>query len=173
MNREEKRALVDSLQAEFADSAVCVVTHYQGLTVSQMEVLRGKVREGGARFRVTKNRLTRLALKETPFEGLTDLFTGPTAIATSSDPVAAAKACADFAKTNDKLVILGAAMQGKVLDAEGVIALAKMPSLDELRARLVGLISTPAQRVASVTQAPAGQLARVLRAYADSQSEAA
>jgi len=173
VNREEKRALVDSLQAEFAESAVCVVTHYQGLTVAEMEKLRGKVREGGARFRVTKNRLTRLALKETPFEGLADLFTGPTAIATSADPVAAAKACADFAKTNEKLVILGGAMQGKVLDAEGVNALAKMPSLNELRGKLVGLISAPAQRVATVTQAPAGQLARVLNAYAESQGEAA
>jgi large subunit ribosomal protein L10 len=161
------------MHAEFGESTVCIVTHYQGLTVAQMEALRGKVREVGARFRVTKNRLTRLALEGTEFEGLSDLFTGPTAIATSADPVAAAKACAEFAKTNDKLVILGGAMQGRVLDAEGVQALAKMPSLDELRGKLVGLLTTPAQRVASVTQAPAGQLARVLNAYAESQGEAA
>ncbi|WP_299438405.1 50S ribosomal protein L10 [uncultured Rhodospira sp.] len=171
MNRDEKKDLVDSLRAEFGESTVCIVTHYQGLTVAQMEALRGKVREAGARFRVTKNRITRLALDGTDFEGLSDLFTGPTAIATSADPVAAAKACVDFAKTNDKLVILGASMQGRVLDAEGVGALAKMPSLDELRAQLVGLLTTPAQRVASVTQAPAGQLARVLRAYADANAE--
>jgi len=173
VNREEKSALVDSLRSEFSESTVCVVAHYQGLTVAQMEGLRGKVREAGARFRVTKNRLTRLALKDTEFEGLADLFTGPTAIATSSDPVAAAKACVDFAKTNDKLVILGASMQGRVLDAEGVQTLAKMPSLDELRGKLVGLISAPAQRLATVTQAPAGQVARVLKAYADAQGEAA
>ncbi|SDD63042.1 50S ribosomal protein L10 [Rhodospira trueperi] len=173
MNRDDKKDLVARMHTEFGESTVCIVTHYQGLTVAQMEALRGKVREVGARFRVTKNRLTRLALEGTEFEGLSDLFTGPTAIATSADPVAAAKACADFAKTNDKLVILGGAMQGRVLDADGVQALAKMPSLDELRGKLVGLLTTPAQRVASVTQAPAGQLARVLNAYAESQGEAA
>ncbi|MQX37215.1 50S ribosomal protein L10 [Roseospira navarrensis] len=173
MNRDEKKELVAAMHAEFGESSVCIVTHYQGLTVAQMETLRGKVREGGAKFRVTKNRLTKLALTGTDFEGLTDLFTGPTAIATSTDPVAAAKACADFAKTNDKLVILGGAMQGRVMDAEAVQALAKLPSLDELRGKLVGLLTTPAQRVASVTQAPAGQLARVLNAYAESQGEAA
>jgi large subunit ribosomal protein L10 len=173
VNRDDKKDLVARMHAEFGESTVCIVTHYQGLTVAQMEALRGKVREVGARFRVTKNRLTRLALEGTEFEGLSDLFTGPTAIATSADPVAAAKACAEFAKTNDKLVILGGAMQGRVLDAEGVQALAKMPSLDELRGKLVGLLTTPAQRVASVTQAPAGQLARVLNAYAESQGEAA
>jgi len=171
VNRDEKKDLVDSLRAEFGESTVCIVTHYQGLTVAQMEALRGKVREAGARFRVTKNRITRLALDGTDFEGLSDLFTGPTAIATAADPVAAAKACVDFAKTNDKLVILGASMQGRVLDADGVGQLAKMPSLDELRAQLVGLLTTPAQRVASVTQAPAGQLARVLKAYADANAE--
>ncbi|KAA5604286.1 50S ribosomal protein L10 [Roseospira marina] len=173
MNRDEKKELVAAMHAEFTESSVCIVAHYQGLTVHQMETLRGKVRTSGAKFRVTKNRLTKLALAGTDFEDLADLFTGPTAIATSADPVAAAKACAEFAKTNDKLVILGGSMQGRVLDADGVQALAKMPSLDELRAKLVGLLTTPAQRVASVTQAPAGQLARVLKAYADSQSEAA
>ena len=173
MNRDEKKDLVAAMRTEFGESTVCVVTHYQGLTVAQMEALRGKVRDGGARFRVTKNRLTRLALDGTEFEGLADMFTGPTAVATSSDPVAAAKACVDFAKTNDKLVILGASMQGQILDADGVKALASLPSLDELRGKLVGLLTTPAQRVASVTQAPAGQLARVVQAYADSQGEAA
>jgi len=173
VNRDEKKELVADMHAEFGGSSLCVVTHYQGLTVAQMEALRGKVRESGAKFRVTKNRLTKLALAGTEFEGLADMFTGPTAIATSADPVAAAKACADFAKTNDKLVILGGAMQGRMLDADGIQALAKMPSLDELRGKLVGLLTTPAQRVASVTQAPAGQLARVFNAYAESQGEAA
>jgi large subunit ribosomal protein L10 len=171
VNREEKKDLVADLHTEFGESALCVVTHYQGLTVAQMETLRGKVREAGARFRVTKNRLTRLALEGTAFEGMSDLFIGPTAIATSTDPVAAAKACVDFAKTNDKLVILGGAMQGRVLDPAGIDSLAKMPSLDELRGKIVGLLTTPAQRVASVTQAPAGQLARVLKAHAEAESQ--
>lgn len=168
MNRTEKQELVADLHNLFNEKASVVVAHYKGLTVADVQALRGKVREAGAGYKVTKNRLTRLALADTKFEGLADLFTGPTAIAFSDDPVAAAKAMNDFAKTNDKLVILGGSMgDGKVLDVEGVKALASLPSLDELRAKLVGMINTPATRIAGVTQAPAGQLARVFKAYAD------
>ncbi|WP_413205144.1 50S ribosomal protein L10 [Rhodospirillum sp. A1_3_36] len=166
MNREEKQELVSELNSLFGEAQAVVVTHYKGMTVAEMESLRAGMREAGASFRVTKNRITRLALADTPFEGIADLFTGPTAIAVSSDPVAAAKVCANFAKKNEKLVILGGGMQGVVLGVEGVEALAKLPSLDELRAKLVGMINTPATRIAGVTQAPAGQLARVLNAYA-------
>lgn len=168
MNRTEKQELVADLHNLFTEMNSVVVAHYKGLTVAEVQALRAKVREAGAGYKVTKNRLTRLALADTKFEGLADLFTGPTAIAFSEDPVAAAKVMNDFAKTNDKLVILGGAMgDGKVLDVEGVKALAALPSLDELRGKIVGMIQTPATRLAGVTQAPAGQLARVFGAYAD------
>ncbi|GEO82486.1 50S ribosomal protein L10 [Pararhodospirillum oryzae] len=166
MNREEKKELIAELSSLFASTSTCIVTHYKGMTVAEVEKLRREMRAAGASFRVTKNRITRLALADTAFEGLADLFTGPTAIATSSDPVAAAKVCVEFAKKNDKLVILGGAMQGKMLDVQGIDALAKLPSLDELRGKLLGMINTPATRIAGVLQAPAGQLARVFNAYA-------
>ena len=125
------------------------------------------MREAGAGFKVTKNRLTKLALQGTKYENLTDLFTGPTAIGTSSDPVSAAKTLVSFAKTNDKLTIIGGSLDGKVLDRAGVEALATLPSLDELRAKIVGMLTAPATKVARVTQAPASQLARVIQARAD------
>lgn len=172
MNREQKQELVSELQTLFGDVNTMVVAHYKGLTVSELSALRTKMRETGASFRVTKNRLTRLALEGTKFEGLSDLFTGPTGIAVSEDVVAAAKVMVDFAKTNEKLVILGGSMDSTVLDVNGVKALASMPSLDELRAKIVGTISTPATRIAGVLQAPGGQVARVISAYA-SKEEAA
>jgi len=150
----------------FGGAAMLVVTHYTGLTVKEMTQLRGKVREAGAKFKVTKNRLTRLALKDTKFEGLGDLLTGPTAIAYSDNPAAVAKVVVDFGKTNEKLVILGGAFDKQRLNADGIKALASLPSLNELRARIVGMIQTPATRIAGVLQAPAGQLARVVGAYA-------
>jgi large subunit ribosomal protein L10 len=150
----------------FANSGVVVVTHYSGLTVAEMTDLRGRMREVGASFKVTKNRLAKRALTDTDKAPLTDFFTGPTAIAYSEDPVAAPKVAAKFAKENEKLVILGGMMGETLLDVNGVKALAELPSLDELRAKLVGMISTPATRIAMVTSAPAGQLARVLNAYA-------
>ena len=167
MNREEKKELVSTLHDVFSSTHTVVVTHYKGLTVSDMGALRKKAREGETGFRVTKNRLTRLALEGTQFEPLRDMFEGPTAIAWSDDPVAAAKVAYTFSKENKNLVIVGGAMGSNVLDAKGVESLAKMPSLDELRGKLVGLLQTPAQRIATVSQAPAGQLARVLKAYAD------
>lgn len=172
MNREQKQELVAELQQLFGESTTVVVAHYKGLTVAQMGALRQKMRENGASFQVTKNRLTRIALEGTKFEGIGDLFTGPTGIAVSDDPVGAAKAMADFAKTNDKLVILGGAMNDTVLDADGVKALASMPSLDELRAKIVGMISTPATRIAGILQQPGGQVARVLSAYASKDQAA-
>ena len=167
MNREEKKELVSTLHDVFSSTQTVVVTHYKGLTVSDMGALRKKAREGEPGFRVTKNRLTRLALEGTQFEPLRDMFEGPTAIAWSDDPVAAAKVAYTFSKENKNLVIVGGAMGSSLLDAKGVESLAKMPSLDELRGKLVGLLQTPAQRIATVSQAPAGQLARVLKAYAD------
>jgi large subunit ribosomal protein L10 len=169
MNRTEKEELVAEMREVFANSSTVVVAHYSGLTVTEMEELRGKMREAGAGFKVTKNRLTKLALADSKFEGISDLLTGPTAIAYSEDAVAAAKATMDFAKGNEKLVVLGGGMDETTLDPAGVKALASMPSLDELRGKLVGLLQAPAQKLAAVTQAPAGQLARVFGAYGASE----
>ena len=167
MDRTQKANWVGSLHGKLGEVGLVVVAHYKGLTVAEMTALRTKMRAAGASFKVTKNRLTKLALAGTEFENLADLFVGPTAIAASSDPVAAAKVIAEFAKTNDKLKILGGSLGSMRLDVDGVKALATLPSLDELRGRLIGMISTPATRIAGVLQAPAGQLARVLRAKAD------
>ncbi|GAB3132015.1 50S ribosomal protein L10 [Novispirillum itersonii] len=166
MNREQKQELVSELHQLFGEVSTVVVAHYSGLTVAEMENLRKQMRAAGASFRVTKNRLTRLALDGTKFDSVGDLLTGPTGIAVSADPVAAAKAMVDFAKTNPKLVILGGNMNGSALNSDGVKALATMPSLDELRARLVGMIQTPGTRIATVLSQPAAGLARVLNAYA-------
>jgi large subunit ribosomal protein L10 len=165
VDRAEKAELVASLNKTFEDTSVVVVTHYSGLTVQEMGDLRSRVREAGAKFKVTKNRLTRRALEGTKYENLSDMFVGPTAIAYSDDPVAAAKATVNFAKDNDKLIVLGGAFGTDQLDADGVKALASLPSLDELRAKIVGMLSTPATRMAQVLQAPAGQVARVIGAY--------
>lgn len=143
-----------------------VVTHYSGMTVAEITTLREQMRQAGASFKVTKNRLTRLALAGTRYEGLSDLFTGPTAIAFSSDPVAAAKVATNFAKDHEKLIILGGAVGKDIFDANGVKSLANLPSLDESRARIIGLLMAPAAKIASVLQAPGGQIARVLGAYA-------
>ncbi|MEX2449382.1 MAG: 50S ribosomal protein L10 [Rhodospirillales bacterium] len=171
MNRSQKEELVASLNRMFNETTIVVVTHYSGLTVAEMGDLRGRMREAGAGFKVTKNRITRLALEGTKFKGLSDMFTGPTAIAFSEDPVAAAKIAVNFAKTNEKLVVLGGALGEELLDSDGIKALATLPSLDELRATIVGMINTPATRIAGILQAPAGQVARVIGAYG--QSEAA
>jgi len=166
VDRTEKSELVASLHEKFVGAGLVVVTHNHGLTVAESSVLRQKIRNAGASFKVTKNRLTRLALAGTKFESLDSLFTGPTAIAYSADPVAAAKVVVEFAKSNEKLVILGAGLGSNVLNAEGVKALAALPSLDELRGRLLGMLQTPASRIASVLAAPGAQIARVLNAYA-------
>lgn len=166
MDRAEKRELVTDLHGVFNTSGSVVVAHYAGITVAQMNDLRTKMRAAGGTVKVAKNRLAKIALQGTESEGIQALFTGQTLIAYSEDPVVAPKVASEFAKGNDKLVILGGAMGATGLDAEGVKALATLPSLDELRAKLVGMISTPATRIAQVVNAPAAQLARVFGAYA-------
>jgi large subunit ribosomal protein L10 len=166
MNRSEKTEAVAALNATFNEAAVVVVTRNLGLTVGQSTDLRNKMREAGASYKVAKNRLAKIALNDTQYGPLSDLLTGPTALATSGDPVAAAKVAVEFAKTNDKLEIVGGAMGSTVLDVNGVKALASMPSLDELRAKLIGLVQAPATKVVQIVTAPAGQLARVFGAYA-------
>ena len=166
VDRAEKSEMVSTLNEVFSSTGVVVVAHYSGLTVSQMTNLRGRMKDAGASLKVAKNRLVKLALKGTDAEHISDLFQGPTVIAYSADPVAAPKIAAEFAKTNEKFVVLGGAMGRTNLNAKGVEALATLPSLDELRAKLVGMIQTPATRIAGVLQAPAGQLARVFGAYA-------
>lgn len=172
MDRGAKEALVSQLNQSLAAAGLVVVTRQTGLTVAETTKLRRQMREAGASFKVAKNRLARLALKGTKFEALGEQMMGPTGIAYSSDPVAAAKVAVQFAKTNVKLTVLAGALPGQVLSAEGVEALSKLPSLDELRGTLIGLLQAPATKVAGVVQAPAAQLARVLSAYAN-KSEAA
>jgi len=166
VDRAEKRELVGTLNDVFKNTGVIVVAHYSGLSVADMTTLRSRMKAAGGSLKVAKNRLAKIALKGTDAEHISDLFQGPTVVAYSDDPVAAPKVAADFAKANDKFVIIGGAMGRTNLDAGRVEALARMPSLDELRARLVGMINTPATRVAGVLAAPGAQLARVLGAYA-------
>jgi large subunit ribosomal protein L10 len=166
VERAEKREFVTGLNDVFASTGSVVVAHYAGLTVAQMNDLRSKMREAGGTVKVAKNRLAKIALQGTPSENIQDLFKGQTLIAYSDDPVVAPKVASDFAKTNDKLVIIGGAMGETALDADRVKALASLPSLDELRAKIVGMVQTPATRIAQVVNAPAGQLARVFGAYA-------
>jgi large subunit ribosomal protein L10 len=166
MDRSQKARSVAALNAVFNEVGVVVVTRNLGLTVAQSTALRGKIRDAGASYKVAKNRLAKLAAQQTPYEGIGDLLTGPTALAWSVDPVAAAKVVVDFAKTTDKIEIVGGAIGGVVLDVDGIKALATMPSLDELRAKLIGLVQAPATKLAQLTTAPAAKLARVFGAYA-------
>ncbi|MEQ8748079.1 50S ribosomal protein L10 [Pyruvatibacter sp.] len=172
MERAEKDALVSTLNGIFTDANVVVVTHYSGLNVAQLSELRTSMAEAGASFRVTKNRLAKRALEGTPANEIADLFTGPCAIGISDDPVAAPRILAQFAKKNDKLVIRGGIMGETVLDENGIKALAELPSLDELRGKIVGMLNTPATRIAGVLAAPGGQIARVIAAKAE-QGDAA
>lgn len=168
MDRAEKRELVSSLHQIFSEDAnLVVVTRNHGLRVHEVNALRGRMRENGAQYKVAKNRLARLALEGTTFEGIKPLFAGPTAMSWSNDPVAAARVIAEFANKNNRLEIVGGALGSKQLDAEGVDQLAKMPSLDEARAQVVGTIQAPAQRLVTLFQEPGSRLARVLNAYAD------
>ncbi|SDD07507.1 LSU ribosomal protein L10P [Sphingomonas sp. YR710] len=175
MDRAQKAELVADLKSSFSKTSVVIITRNLGLTVAQSTVLRTKMREAGASYKVSKNKLARIAVEGTTYSSLHDLLVGPTALSTSVDPVAPAKVIVDFAKTNDKLEIVGGAMGDTVLDVAGVKALAELPSLDELRAKIVGLVQAPATKIVQIVQAPAGQLARVLAAYAakDETAEAA
>lgn len=166
MDRTEKREFVASLATVFAETSFVLVAQNKGLTVADVSELRRRMRAAGASYKVAKNRLATLALEGTRFQGVSPLLKGPTAIAWSKDPVAVAKTAVEFAKTNDKFVVLGGALGTQTLDATGIKALAELPSLETLRAQLVGLIQTPATRIAGVLQAPGGQVARVLSAYA-------
>jgi len=166
VERAEKREFVTAFNEVLSSTGVVVVAHYAGLSVAQMTTLRAQVREVGGTVKVAKNRLVKLALQGTDLEHIGDLLRGPTVLVYSDDPVAAPKAVVNFAKSNDKLVILGGALGKTNLNADGVKSLATMPSLDELRGKLLGMIQTPATRIAQVVNAPAGQLARVFGAYA-------
>ena len=172
MDRAEKKATIESLNGVFKASNVVVVAHYSGLTVAQMQALRKQMRAAGASVKVAKNRLAKIALEGTDVASIGPLLKGPTVIAYSSDVIAAPKVATDFAKANEKFVILGGAMGKTALDPSGVKALASLPSLDELRARLVGLLVAPATKIAQLVNAPAAKLARVVQAYA-SKGEAA
>jgi large subunit ribosomal protein L10 len=173
VDRTQKQQLVEALQQDLADIGCMVVTHQTGLNVADVTQLRRQVRGAGASFRVTKNRLARRALAGTPFEVLAPLFTGPTAIAFSRDPLAAAKVVVEFANRNDKLTIIGGGLAGRQLDATAIKELARLPPLDQLRGKLVGLLQAPATRLATVLRAPAAQLARVLAACSERSSGAA
>ncbi len=169
MTRKEKEAEVQELNRRFASDELVVLTHNKGLTVAQVTQFRRELLKNGGSFKVTKNSLAKLALKGTKFEGIASMFTGPTGVATSKDPVAAAKITHGFAKANEKLVILGGALGDKILSAADVEALAKLPSLDELRSKLVGLLQAPATKIVGVLQAPARNLVGVTRAYGEKQ----
>jgi large subunit ribosomal protein L10 len=167
MDRAQKAESIETLKGVFADSGAVVVTHYMGLTVAEMTDLRGRLRKEGASFKVVKNRLAQKALNGAAGEGGQDLFKGPVAIAYGQDPVAAAKVVVQYAKDNEKFSVVGGLLdQTIVLDNDAVKALATLPSLDQIRAKIVGLIQAPATKVAGVLAAPAAQLARVLNAYA-------
>jgi large subunit ribosomal protein L10 len=167
MDRAQKAEAVSSLAKTLTETSVVVVTRNHGLTVAQSSDLRNKMRAAGASYKVTKNRLARIALEGTPYQPIGDLLTGPIGLATSTDPVAAAKIAVEFAKTTDKFEIVGGAMGNTVLDVNGVKALAELPSLDELRAKLIGLVNAPATKLAQLANAPAAKLARVFTAYAE------
>jgi len=172
VDRAAKRELVTTLHNVFKDTGLVVVAHYAGMTVSQMTDYRQRVKEAGGQVKVAKNKLAKLAVKDTSYDAIADLFKGPTCLAYSEDSIAAAKISVKYAKDNDKLVILGGAMGETVLDASGIKALADLPSLDELRAMLIGLLNAPATKIARTVMEPGAQLARVIQAKA-SQGEAA
>ncbi len=172
MERAEKSEFVSEMKQTLEGAGSVVVAHYAGLTVADMTEFRSGMRAAGGTVKVAKNRLVKLALEGTDGAAMSDLFQGQTLIAYAEDPVAAPKAASEFAKKNEKLVILGGAMGATMLDANGVKALATMPSLDELRAKIIGMVNTPAQRIAMLTKAPAGAVARVIGAYAQKEEAA-
>lgn len=172
VDKAAKKEAVASLNGLFKTTGVAVVAHYSGLTVAQMQKLRSQMKQAGASVKVSKNRLAKIALEGTDVAAIGSLLKGPTVIATSDDPVAAPKIAVEFAKANDKFVILGGSMGTTALNVDGVKALASLPSLDELRGKLVGLVQAPATKIAQLSTAPASKLARVVQAYA-TKNEAA
>lgn len=172
VERAAKKDAVEALNGVFKTTSVAVVAHYSGLTVAQMQKLRMQMKQAGASVKVSKNRLAKIALEGTDVVAIGSLLKGPTVIATSNDPVAAPKVAVEFARTNERFVILGGSMGKTVLNLDGVKALAALPSLDELRGKIVGLLVAPATKIAQLSTAPAAKLARVIQAYA-SKSEAA
>ncbi len=172
MERAEKKELVATLNQVFKTTGVIVVAHNKGLTVNQVNDLRNKMAQAGATVKVAKNRLAKLALEGTDASGIRDLFVGPTMVAYAADPVSAPKVAAVFAKGNEKFVVLGGALGKTILDANAVKALAELPSLDQLRGKIIGLIQAPATRIAGVLAAPGGQIARVINAYASKEQAA-
>ena len=168
MKRSEKKEFIQKLKDEIDSSSSVIVAHYSGLTVDESDQLRSEMRNNGARFKVTKNRLTKLALEQTQFKDIADLFTGPTAIAYSDNPVAPAKVAVSFEKKNEKFKIIGGGFDGEKIDLEKINFLATLPSFDELRGKIVGLISAPAQKIASIVKEPAGQMARLVSAQSKS-----
>ena len=171
MKRSDKKNLVQNLKDELDSSTSVIVTHYSGLTVNESEELRSEMRDNGAKFKVTKNRLTKLALEQTQFKDLADLFTGPTAIAYSDDPVAPAKVAVSFEKKLENFKIIGGGYDGEKIDLEKINFLATLPSMDELRGKILGIISAPAQKIALIMKEPAGQIARLVSAQSKSLEE--
>ncbi len=167
MKRSDKNDFVQNLKEELKNSSSVVVAHYAGLSVAETDSLRNELRSNGAKFKVTKNRLTKIALTGTPYESIEDLFNGPTAIAYSSDPVAPARVSVEFEKKYENFKILGGSYEGEKIDNAKINFLATLPSLDQIRAKLLGLLNAPAQKIASITQAPGGQLARLINARSE------
>ena len=162
MKRSEKKDFVENLKDDFLKSSSVIVAQYSGLTVNETENLRKEMRASGAKFKVTKNRLTKLALQDTQFKNIADLFTGPTAIAYSEDPVAPAKVAVNFEKKFENFKIIGGGFDGEKIDNTKINFLATLPSMDELRGKIVGLLSAPAQKIASIVKEPAGKMARMM-----------
>jgi large subunit ribosomal protein L10 len=171
VKRSEKNDFVQKLKEELSGSSSVIVAHYSGLSVSETDNLRKEMRDSGSKFKVTKNRLTKIALKDTPYESITDLFTGPTAIAYSSDSIAPAKVSVNFEKKLENFKIIGGSFEGEKIDINKINFLASLPSLDQIRGKLLGLLNAPAQKIVSVVQAPGGQLARLLSARSEKLEE--
>lgn len=167
MDRAEKAAVVSSLKQALASSGAIVVAHYAGLSVADFEKLRKQMKAAGGQVKVAKNRLTKLALKDTDIADISGILTGPTVIAYSADPVTAPKIAVKFAETNQKFQVLGGAMGSSELNVDRVKALAELPSLDQLRAKLAGLLVQPAAKIARLSKEPGAQIARVISAYSD------
>ena len=171
MNRSEKKDFVKKLKEELSSSSSVIVAHYSGITVDETDKLRKEMRNNGAKFKVTKNRLTKLAISETQFKDISELFKGPTAIAYSDDAVAPAKVATSFEKKFEKFKIIGGCYNGEKIDKEKIDFLAKLPSLDELRGKIIGLISAPAQKIASITAEPGAQIARLISSNSSNKQE--